>query len=150
MLNAFSPGLSDELHGDHIDVPQNALMLTQAMHSRFSLYAIIFIEVPGVPNEYRIEALDQIYIETNEEKDLKKVSFADHSGTGGGIALPSPYLLRVHAACGRLIYLTGHAEYIGSIFREWERGNVRADGSTDLGALVGMRLGVCLPSLGRE
>jgi hypothetical protein len=54
--------------------------------------------------------------------------------------LPSPYLLKVHAALCRVLHLSGAAEYIAQVISEghvriWGRGEViSADGSTDLEA----------------
>lgn len=141
MLNIFSPNLSDALHHNEIDSPDNAIMLNKELHARFGKCDLIFDEVERAddndPIEYQIRSLARSRFFVKPGTDTDRMRFFDHSN--GGIPLPNPYLLKIHASIGKLIYLTAHRGYIESVLREWEAGNVLADGSTNLGELVALR-----------
>lgn len=54
---------------------------------------------------------------------------------------PSPRLLAVHRAIAHILHLSGAGRYIDHVLRDMETNLVRADGSSELGLLVGLRLG---------
>ena len=54
---------------------------------------------------------------------------------------PSRRLFAVHAACARILYMSGAGEYIDRVLRDQEEPAVLSDGSTELGGLVAARLG---------
>lgn len=49
-------------------------------------------------------------------------------------------LLRVHRAIARIMQLSGAGEYIEGILQDLEEVDVKADGSTNLGYLMNLRL----------
>lgn len=148
MLNIFSPNLSNALHQNEIDSPNNAITLSANLHKRFGRCDLIFEEIERAddndPIEYQIKSLVQSRFDIKPGTNTNRMRFFDHSKDG--IPLPNPYLLKIHASVGKLIYFSAHAEYIDSVLREWEVGHVLGDGCTNLGELVALQLLVS-PSL---
>lgn len=63
------------------------------------------------------------------------------------VSPPDPRLLRVHSAIAHIMKLSGTGDYIERILRDIEDMDVKVDGSTNLGYLVGLRLNGWLSTL---
>ena len=63
------------------------------------------------PHTYRVITLFPFRLDTTFPSE---VTFTSHYG----LPLPSPKYLRMHAACGRIAYMSGAAQYINKIYRD--------------------------------
>ena len=69
----------------------------------------------------------------SQKKLISKIKTAQTS------TLPAPRLLRIHRAVAGILHLSAAGEYIDNIVRESEESTARADGTTDLGAIIAMK-----------
>jgi hypothetical protein len=51
-----------------------------------------------------------------------------------------PRLLAIHRACCLILHYSGAAGYIDDILDDWDKSHVMSDGTTELGALISLRL----------
>jgi hypothetical protein len=57
------------------------------------------------------------------------------------INLSFPRLLAIYRVCVFIFYLSGARDYINKILRDKDEVDVKKDGSTELGRLVGLKAG---------
>ena len=72
---------------------------------------------------------------------LLPVSRTLHLTLGHRIDLPSPRFLAIHRACVLILHLSGAGAHIDNILREMDEGEVKEDGSSNLGLLVRLKMG---------
>ncbi|KAF8241407.1 hypothetical protein K440DRAFT_572351 [Wilcoxina mikolae CBS 423.85] len=139
ILEIFDPGVRYTLEGELIDYPHNALLLHTELHEYFGQLLWWFEEVLGEENTYipRIarrfppSIMRPFLVEPN-----KRVVFVSR----GGINVPDPRLLRLHAACAKILDMSGAAEYVERLHYDAEelrqRHVLKADGTSNLYALL--------------
>lgn len=134
ILNMFDPGISATLNGDEIDTPQNAIILSKSLHAQFGSFHVFFDEIPSKPRTYKIDSYKKNVRRAYgfpKEVNLQNKNRPD-------IDPPCPRLLRIHRAVAEILHLSAAGEYIDNIVRESEESTARADGTTDLGAIIAM------------
>ncbi|OAA53446.1 hypothetical protein SPI_09374 [Niveomyces insectorum RCEF 264] len=136
VLNMFDYGVTHMIDGVDIDRTANALTLTKTLHGEFGAFNIFFDAVPGARNTYAIRSF--LSPPTTADLGLPVTRTLFDSRT---IDPPSPRLLAVHRAIAQILHLSAAGEYIDHVLRDMETNLVRADGSSELGRLVGLRLG---------
>lgn len=135
ILNMFDYGIARLIEGADIDRPRNALTLRSFLHELFGDFQIYFEPVESKENTYRIETFIPLVLTS---LPVTRELFVTESRV---IELPSPRLLAVHCAIAHILHLSAAGDYIDKIIRDFEEpAAVRADGSTELGRLVQLRL----------
>lgn len=126
---------------DAIDQPCNGVTLHQFVVSRFYGFVIGFEPVEdGAPHTYKIDTHDPLG-SCSDFPVTRTLCARD------AIELPSPKLLGVHFALGKILYLSGVGRYIDSLVRDMQRlkgpQDVFApwDGSMRLDVYVRFKLG---------
>ncbi|PYH39685.1 HNH endonuclease signature motif containing protein [Aspergillus neoniger CBS 115656] len=135
ILDMFDPGLSHLLDGPNIDRPFNALTLTNHYHRLFVEFQIYF-EPTGRPHEYKIDSSETSFL----RDPLFPVTRTPSLSPNGRIEPPDARLLRVHCAIAHILKLSGAGDYIEKVLRDLEEVDIKADGSTNLGFMMGLRL----------
>jgi hypothetical protein len=136
ILNMFDIGVIHLIEGTDINRPYNAITLTLEMHRLFGNFDLFLERVTETPHTYNIKPFDPFF-----EKGLNlpvRRTFFEHPS----IDPPSERLLALHSAIGHVLHFSGAGEYIDRILEDLEDGMVREDGSTRLGPLVNLALGV--------
>ncbi|KAI2731254.1 hypothetical protein CBS147354_363 [Penicillium roqueforti] len=115
---------------DNINDTMNAMTMTRDLHFYFGHFYFAFEETQ-VPNKYRL----QVYRPNAFSPPLPRtVKFVSRDPR---YALPSPELLKVHAAVARIFHASGAADHIDKGFRDLGETSVLAkDGSTDVSAML--------------
>ncbi|KAG8752590.1 hypothetical protein FRC11_008215, partial [Ceratobasidium sp. 423] len=101
------------LSGSGINDLRNLMTLSIEVHESFSKLEIWLEPIEGTENQYNIRRRD-LYIEPHLPP---MVAF---SNVSTDLPLPDPRYLALHAACARVIQLTGAAKYIAGILRNAE------------------------------
>ncbi|EFE41037.1 conserved hypothetical protein [Trichophyton verrucosum HKI 0517] len=143
ILDMFDPGIIHLIDGPKIDSPLNALTLTYDHHREFGEFKIYF-EPTSTQYQYRIDSTEQNPSLRDPLFPVTRTLLLSPSRT---IDPPSAQLLGVHRAIAKIMNLSGAGEYIEEVLRDLEEINVRADGSTNLGRVINLRLGGWLNSL---
>ncbi|GAM37374.1 hypothetical protein TCE0_023f07246 [Talaromyces pinophilus] len=100
---------------DAIDQPCNSATLHQFVVSRFDGFVIGFEPVEdSAPNTYQIDMHDPSR-SCSDFPVIRTLCARD------GIELPSPKLLSVHFAMGKILYVSGVGRYIDSLVRDMQR-----------------------------
>lgn len=145
ILNMFLPGLSTILEGSLIDTPANAMILASDIHDEFGKLLCYLEEVPDCPNCYTFkttsgaaELLPGLYPKT------EVITLVNHEPEGTRVAdLPSACLLKLHAACCKMMEMAGAGEYVERVLEDMERmqeeGTLAGDGSSDIGMVLRMK-----------
>jgi hypothetical protein len=139
----YAPKVAAILHGQGIDTVNNTLFLTHDLHVNMGSLTMWF-EATDEKDLYLIKtAVDEM----KEEFELpEKVKF-ENNDPSRFHDLPSPHILKVHAALCRVLHMSGAAEYIGKIIDDADTlGDTKAlatDGSSGLEAYFLMRGMVC-------
>lgn len=132
----FDCDVSHTISGVDIDRPFNAITLTKSLHTGFGNFEIFFEPVPNHDNTYRIDkflpAVAHPMIPVTRELHLTN----DRS-----IDPPSARLLAIHRAIAHILHLSGAGEYIDKILDDMEDLGACEKGGTELGRIVGLRLG---------
>lgn len=138
-INRYFPELRVRLgfNSEHLNSEANVMMLWRAIHDDFGPFNLIF-EATSVANQYRIKTFDRCSgiveevisgLETGET-----VTFVSHDER---YPLPDPTLLRIHAAIGNFLHLSGAGERIDKVLRDLgECGGLASDGSTNIERLL--------------
>jgi len=142
ILNMFDMGIAYLIEGADIDRPRNALTLTQQLHQLFGEFRIFF-EATDQPHTYRIGTFLPRHLVRDPPLPITRTLYVAESRA---IDLPLPRLLAVHYAIAHILHLSAAGAYIDSILWDAEEHGIRADGSTELGRLVHLGLGLGLPS----
>lgn len=133
----FDPGVIHLIDGPKIDSPINALTLTLDYHRMFGEFQIYF-EPTGVPYQYKIDSTERSPFLRDPLFPVTRTLTLSPTRV---IDTPSRRLLDVHRAIALIMKLSGAGEYIENILRDIEEVDVKADGSTNLGHIMSLRLG---------
>jgi hypothetical protein len=136
----FNPGAIHLIDGIDIDRPINALTLTHDLHRLFGNFEIAFEPVGIQPHTYKVD-----YVESDRMGRVEKlpVTVSLFLTPDRSVDPPSPQLLAIHSAIGRILHLSAAGEYINDYIRDLEEmkgGEVMHDGSTRLDDYVRLRL----------
>ncbi|KAF9011275.1 hypothetical protein BDQ17DRAFT_1420670 [Cyathus striatus] len=125
ILKAFGyKTIDEELNGVKIHRLENILTLNIDVHSAFDSLQI-WLEATNVPNTYKVQGQTPVLISGYP----KTITFQNHAKIKR--SLPSPVYLEIHASCAKVAHLSGAAEYIERITRDFEKMKVLAeDGSS--------------------
>ncbi|CAK7220753.1 hypothetical protein SCUCBS95973_004269 [Sporothrix curviconia] len=137
ILNMFDYGVAHIIDGVEIDRPINAMTLAISLHYTFGRFETFLTPVPNEKNMYRIESFMSPMAAAYFGIPVTRTLFVTDTHT---IDPPSPRLLAVHRAIAHILHLSGAGDYIDRVLRDMETNLVRADGSSELGLLVGLRL----------
>lgn len=141
ILNMFDPGVRDMLAGSHIDNPCNALLLAHDLHCEFGKLHVYFEEVPDEPHSYRFKrtrGARRLRPDFNPKSEVLTFANCEHGGLQLA-PLPSRRLLKLHAACCRMLEMAGAAEYVENLLDDFEElGTLATDGSSEIGVLWGL------------
>ncbi|EEP81061.1 predicted protein [Uncinocarpus reesii 1704] len=122
-----------------IDSPHNAISLTPTFHKLFGNFDIYFDAVAGEEHTYCIDGfLNPISAARRGLPVTRKLLLSEEHM----INAPSPRLLALHRAIAHILHLSGAGEYINKILQEFEETGAQKDGSTDLGRILTLRLGL--------
>ncbi|KAK4194462.1 hypothetical protein QBC40DRAFT_290706 [Triangularia verruculosa] len=135
ILNMFDNGVLHLIEGSDIDRPRNAITLTSTLHASFGSFHLFFEPVPDKENTYRIQSFRSPLLLRNLPVVRELFLTEDRN-----IEPPSPRLLALHRAIGHILHLSGAGDYIDRILRDTEWKDTRADGSTQLGHLVSLKI----------
>lgn len=131
------------LEGPRIDSPANAMILEHNIHDEFGKLRCYFEEVGE--NTYRVvKTRDAAVLMPLFAPKGDTITFINCEPAGVRHAeLPSPRLLKLHAACAKMMEMAGAAEYVESVLYDLERmeeeGTLMGDGSSDIGIVLRMR-----------
>lgn len=142
----FDPGITHLIEGYDIDRPRNAITLTSSFHRFFGAFEVFFEPVPdAAPHTYRVGS----FLPGTIVGGLLPVTRTLYLSENRTIDPPSPRLLALHCAIAHILHLSAAAAYIDEVLDDVEKKGIRADGLTELGRLVTLRLngwldrGVC-------
>ncbi|KAJ5690435.1 hypothetical protein N7462_004827 [Penicillium macrosclerotiorum] len=126
---------------EQINSEKNGLIIDSQLHTEFGQFRLIF-EATGVAHQYRIKTFPDTA--TGPIRNLPKsrlVKFRVHKGSW---ELPDPKLLEIHARIGNFLHMSGQAEIIDKVLKDFEDcGGLAPSGSTnieDLLAVSGLSL----------
>ncbi|KAF8268184.1 hypothetical protein EI94DRAFT_1700463 [Lactarius quietus] len=125
IINGFAHiNILDELNGDKAHRLSNVLTLSVQVQHLFDDLLMWFEEVPNTPQTYTVCSTDNMHLRIVPNPLVTFTSI-------GGLDLPDPRYLRLHAAICRVAYMSGAAEYLDSYDREQEERHVMAcDGTS--------------------
>lgn len=141
ILRMFNPSAIHLINGVDINRPMNALTLTHDLHKLFSNFDIAFEPAGSQPHTYKIN-----YVETDRIGRVERLPVIRtlYLTPDQSTDPPSPQLLKIHAAIGRILHLSAAGDYIDDLLRdieEMEAGKVMTNGSTRLDDYIRFRLG---------
>lgn len=130
----FDKGAAHLIEGVDIDQPRNALSLTGGLHDAFGDFQFYFEPIADKDHTYQIKEFKPLFT------DILPVTRTLHRMFNQTIDPPSPRLLAIHKAIGHILHLSAAGDYITRILEDREECAIRADGSTELGVLLGLGL----------
>lgn len=139
ILNMFDTGISTELEGCRIDAPSNAMILAHDLHDEFGKLRWYLEEVG--PHAYLFRKTRDAAVLGPGTVPKPRITFVNHEPEGSVCAdLPSARLLKLHAACCKMMEMAGAAEYVESVIDDLERmeeyGTLAGNGSSDIGMVL--------------
>ncbi|KAL3429313.1 hypothetical protein BDV09DRAFT_180610 [Aspergillus tetrazonus] len=140
VLTMFNPSAIHLIDGVDIDRPMNALTLTHDLHRLFGNFEIAFEPVVTQPHTYKVD-----YVESDRMGRVEKlpVTVSLFLTPDQSVEPPSPQLLAIHSAIGRILHLSAAGGYINDYIQDLEEmngGEVMQNGSTRLEDYVWFRL----------
>lgn len=135
ILNMFDNGVIYLIKGNDIDRPRNAISLSHTNHKAFGNFDIFFEPVPGQEHTYDIHDFLPGFM---PEFPVRRTLFLTENRN---IDPPSLRFLALHRAIAHILHLSGAGTCIEKILKDMEFKDTRADGSTELGSLVALRMG---------
>ncbi|XWW97591.1 hypothetical protein V2A60_005575 [Cordyceps javanica] len=133
ILNMLDTDVVHLIKGSDIDRPRNAMTLTHNLHQDFGDFQIYF-EPSGGSNTYRINTFLPAAI--HNFLPVTRELFLTEERT---LEPPSERLLAIHRAIAHILYLSAAGAHIDTILDDLSQQDVRADGTTHLGALVNLK-----------
>jgi hypothetical protein len=140
----FDPGLTHLIEGPNVDRPINAFTLTNEFHRLVGDFKIYFEPTlaPDLSAEtqhtYKIDSTQSLKSLRHPILPVTRTLYLtpDHI-----IDPPFPRLLAIYRACVFIFHLSGAGDYINKILRDMDEVDVKKDGSTELGRLIGLKAG---------
>lgn len=129
-LRRYFPGVPNTFDHELINETYNGITMIDAIHGYFGQFEIAFQETE-TPNNYRLinHAPRKVAIPLPQH-----VTFVGHNGQ---FPLPSPQLLKIHAAIAQILHASGQAWDISKVLGDIDDTAVLAkDGGTDISALL--------------
>lgn len=119
---------------EQINSEKNIMMLDALIHAEFGQFKLIF-EAAGNAHQYRIKTFPGIPTRSIEGLPRNRlVKFRVHKGSW---ELPHPKLLELHASIGNFLHMSGQAEIIDKVLRDFEDcGGLAPNGSTNIENLL--------------
>lgn len=134
----FDTGIAHVIEGCEIDRSFNAISLTPTLHNLFGDFQIFFESVSTQqPHTYKIRSYLPPLLLRDPTLPVTRELYLSEDRT---IDPPLPRLLAIHTAIAHILHLSAAGEYIDRLLRDQEEIGVKADGSTELGRLVKLRL----------
>lgn len=132
-LRRYFPALR-QFDSEQINSEKNILMLSMIVHKEFRQFRIIF-EATGVAHQYRIKTFPDAVTDAIENLPrTRRVRFRVHNENW---ELPDPEFLRMHASIGNFLHMSGQAEIIDKVLKNFEDcGGLAPDGSSNLEGLL--------------
>ncbi|KAG8744936.1 hypothetical protein FRC10_009171 [Ceratobasidium sp. 414] len=126
-----------ELGGQDINRLGNVLTLSMQEHKVFGALKWWLEAIEGQPNMYRVDAC-------RPRKGLYEMgAVVTFTTTDEELELPDPRYLAIHAACAKVLFTSGMAEYVDRVIRDMEDLAVlREDGSSDVQLMFALH---CIP-----
>ncbi|EEQ33750.1 hypothetical protein McanMca71_003902 [Microsporum canis] len=137
ILNMFDCDVAQIIDGPRIDSPCNAITLSHTWHNHFGNFDVYFDAIPGEEHTYRINGFFNPAVGAYWGLPVTRKLFLSEERV---VDAPSPRLLALHRAIAHILHLSGAGEYINRILRDFAETGVQADGSTDIGRIVNLRL----------
>jgi hypothetical protein len=156
ILEMIAPHAVTMLGPGELDRPRNALSMVPRFHTHFGELNIVFEPASalfssggssssgtsvagddidgGCELEYTVIALDP---DLEPFLSTERIALNARHQT---VETPSPLLLQIHRAAAKILHASAAGEYIERLLRDRNKGSAKADGSTNLGALVAMGL----------
>jgi len=134
----FDPGVAHLIDGSDIDRPPNAITLAAHFHQLFGDFDIYFEPTTETPHTYKILSAERHSFMSDF---IFPVTRTFHLTDNHNIDPPSRRLFAVHRAIALILHLSAARGYIDGILRDLDELDVKSDGSTELGRLIGLRLG---------
>ncbi|OAT03645.1 hypothetical protein, variant [Blastomyces gilchristii SLH14081] len=112
--------------------------LTPTLHNLFGGFQMFFEPVSTqLPHVYKIGSYLLPFLLRDPVLPVTRELYLSEERT---IDLPLPQLLAIHSAIAHVLHLFASGEYIDRLLRNQEEIGVKADGSTELGRLIKLRL----------
>ena len=137
VLDMFDKGVTTMIAGTDIDRPRNALTLSSTLHAEFGAFKVYFDAVPNQDNTYQIQSFLKPRMNHLLGLPITRTLFVTEDRT---IDPPSPRLLAIHSAIANILHLSGAGEYIDGVLYDMGEPVVRADGTSELGRRVQLRI----------
>ncbi|KAM5468564.1 hypothetical protein MferCBS49748_003321 [Microsporum ferrugineum] len=137
ILNMFDCDVAQIIDGPRIDSPCNAVTLSHTWHNHFGNFDVYFDAIPGEEHTYRINGFFNPAVGAYWGLPVTRKLFLSEERV---VDAPSPRLLALHRVIAHILHLSGAGEYINRILRGFAETGVQADGSTDIGRIVNLRL----------
>ena len=135
-LRRYFPVLREmEFTSEHINEEKNVIMLDHNVHVEFGKFNLIF-ESTGMPHQYRVKTFPGIMGSTLKllPRNPQYVRLRVHKGNWD---LPDPKLLNIHAAIGTFLHMSGEAELINKLLRDFDEcGGFAPSGRTNVEGLL--------------
>ncbi|KAG9042906.1 hypothetical protein FS837_010227 [Tulasnella sp. UAMH 9824] len=121
-LSAFSGIPPAELYVAKINRPENGIALDHALHALFGELRLSFEATGDKPSTYKV-----VFWTRGDLGIPETVSFVSR----GGIPLPDPRYLALHAACAKVAHQSGISKILDKLLENLERTDVlSSDGSS--------------------
>ncbi|KAF7719920.1 HNHc domain-containing protein [Penicillium ucsense] len=129
---------------EQINSEKNVLMLSMMLHKEFGQFKVIF-EATGTAHQYRIKTFPDAVTDAIQNLPRNRlVRFRVHKGNW---ELPDPALLKIHACIGNFLHISGQAEIIDKVLKDFEDcGGLASDGSSNLEYLLAVSRLSLLPT----
>ncbi|KAJ5129273.1 uncharacterized protein N7515_005312 [Penicillium bovifimosum] len=129
---------------EQINLEKNVLMLDSQLHTEFGQFRLIF-EATGVAHQYRIKTFPDTA--TGPIRNLPKNRLTKFRVHKGSWELPDPNLLEIHASIANFLHMSGQAEIIDKVLKDFEDcGGLAPSGSTNIEDLLAVSSLSLLPS----
>lgn len=133
----FDCGVGRLIEGRDIDHPRNALTLSRDLHTDFGNFETYFEAIADQPHAYVVKTFLPAHLAADPPLPVTR-TFSDNQN----VEPPSPRLLAIHSAIAHILHLSAAGDYIDELLRDAEEKGIQADGSTELGRLLHLGLGV--------
>lgn len=136
-LKRYFPAIcSLSFTSEQVNSEKNILMLDSQLHTEFCQLRLIF-EAIGIAHQYRIKTFADTA--TGPIRDLPKTRLVKFRRHKGSWELPHPKLLEIHACIGNFLHMSGQAEIIDKVLKDFEGyGSLAPNGSTNIEDLFAM------------
>lgn len=135
----FAPGIKRRIEGAQIDRPFNAISLSPTQHDLFGALHIYFHEIQdSPPHTYAIKS----FVPLHPFPVVRTLL----SSPSRPVDMPDRQLLAIHKACAMILHLSGAGDYIERLLDSFGGGTANADGLSDLGSIVSLRMHSALHS----